>query len=117
MADPRPRPKLNIAGKFAHAFLHSRQTPLIILAASLFGLLAILLTPRTYNPDIVVPVANIIVERPGSNAQEMLNQVVRPLEALMASLSASIILMASRRTTTRWSRCGFRWARTRKGAW
>jgi multidrug efflux pump subunit AcrB len=87
VADPRPRPKLNIAGKFAHAFLHSKLTPLIILAASLFGFLAILLTPRTYNPDIVVPVANIIVERPGSNAQEMLNQVVRPLEALMASLS------------------------------
>ncbi|HUI21866.1 MAG TPA: efflux RND transporter permease subunit [Methylocella sp.] len=87
MTDPHPRPKLNIAGRFAHAFLHSKLTPLIILAASLFGLLAVLLTPRTYNPDIVVPVVNITVERPGSNAQEMLNQVVRPLEALMASLS------------------------------
>ena len=86
MADPHPRPALNIAGRFAHAFLHSKLTPLIILAATLFGLMAVLMTPRTYNPDIVVPVINISVARPGSNAQEMLNQVVRPLEALMASL-------------------------------
>jgi multidrug efflux pump subunit AcrB len=87
MADPVSRPKLNIAGKFAHAFLHSKLTPLIILAATLFGLLAILLTPRTYNPDIVVPVVNITVQRPNSNAQEILNQVLRPLEGLMGSLS------------------------------
>ncbi len=86
MINPPHRPKLNIAGKFAHAFLHSKLTPLIILATTLFGLLAILLTPRTYNPDIVVPVVNITVQRPGSSAMEMLNQVVRPLEALLGSL-------------------------------
>ncbi len=86
MADVPPRPPLNIAGEFAHAFLHSKLTPLIVLATCLFGLLAILVTPRTYNPDIVVPVVNITVERPGSNAREMLNQVVRPLEALMGAL-------------------------------
>jgi multidrug efflux pump subunit AcrB len=86
VADPVPRPSLNIAGKFAHAFLHSKLTPLIVLATTLFGLLAIIVTPRTYNPDIVVPVVNITVERPGSHAREMLNQVVRPLEALMGAL-------------------------------
>ena len=77
---------LNIAGRFAHTFLHSKLTPLIIVAVTLFGLLAIVVTPRTYNPDIVVPVVNIVVRRPGSTAHAMLNQVVRPLEALVGTL-------------------------------
>ncbi|MGD8383977.1 MAG: efflux RND transporter permease subunit, partial [Lysobacterales bacterium] len=80
------RQPLNIAGRLARAFLHSKLTPLSIVAVTLFGALAILATPRTYNPDIVVPVVNISVSRPGYGAREMLNQVVRPLEALLASI-------------------------------
>ncbi len=86
MASSKLRANLNIAGRLARAFLHSKLTPLIILAVTVFGLLAVLLTPRTYNPDIIVPVVNVTVMRPGSSAREMLNQVVRPLEALMASI-------------------------------
>ena len=86
MAEHEQRPSLNIAGKAARAFLHSKLTPLIAIAITLFGLLAIAVTPRTYNPDIVVPVVNIVVSRPGSTAHEMLNQVVRPLEALVGTL-------------------------------
>lgn len=86
MANPAPRQPLNIAGKFAHTFLHSKLTPLIVVAITLLGVLAIAVTPRTYNPDIVVPVVNIVVSRPGSTAHEMLNQVVRPLEALVGTL-------------------------------
>ncbi len=88
MTEPRdPRPVLNVAGRLTKAFLHSKLTPLTILAVTLFGALAVLFTPRTYNPEIVVPVVNIQVSRPGSDAQEMLHQVVRPLEALVGSLS------------------------------
>ena len=86
MADSGGRPKLNITGKFTRVFLHSKLTPLIVILITGLGLLAIVRTPRTYNPDIVVPVVNITVERPGSGAQEMLNQVVRPLEALVDSV-------------------------------
>ena len=84
---PDQQQKLNFAGWLAHTFLHSKLTVLIMLALTLFGVMAVLLTPRTYNPDIVVPAANIIVMRPGSDAREIHNQVVKPLEALMASLS------------------------------
>ncbi|MGD8689844.1 MAG: efflux RND transporter permease subunit, partial [Gammaproteobacteria bacterium] len=80
------RPVLNAAGKLARAFLHSKLTPLMVVAVTAFGALAILFTPRTYNPDIVVPVVNISVARPGSDSREMLDQVVRPLEALLGSL-------------------------------
>lgn len=77
---------LNIAGKLALTFLHSKITILIILGSVIFGLMAILFTPRTYNPEIVVPVVNISVNRPGSDAQEILHQIVRPLEGLMGSI-------------------------------
>ncbi len=83
MRETRP---LNPAGRLARAFLHSKLTPLLILATTLFGVLAILETPRTYNPDIVVPVVNLTVTRPADSARAMLDQVVRPLEALMASI-------------------------------
>lgn len=78
--------RLNAAGKLTITFLHSKLTLLIIIVSILFGLLALFFTPRTYNPEIVVPVVNISINRPGSNAQEMLRQIVRPLEALMSAI-------------------------------
>ncbi|MGC8706029.1 MAG: efflux RND transporter permease subunit [Desulfurella sp.] len=79
--------KLNIAGKLAKSFLESKITLLIMIAVSIFGILAIYQTPRMYNPEIVVPSATIIIQRPGFNAQEMNNQVVKPLEAIVAAIS------------------------------
>ncbi|MDE2149486.1 MAG: efflux RND transporter permease subunit [Gammaproteobacteria bacterium] len=77
---------MNVAGRLARAFLHSKLTPLGAVAIALFGALAVLATPRTYNPDIVVPVISVGVARPGYGSEQMLNQVVRPLEGLLASL-------------------------------
>ncbi len=77
---------LNLAGRLAQGFYRSKITVLIMLAIALFGTLAVLVTPRLYNPEIVVPAAEIFVMRPGSDSQETHNLVVRPLEALMASL-------------------------------
>ncbi|MDR3492115.1 MAG: efflux RND transporter permease subunit [Gammaproteobacteria bacterium] len=77
---------LNVAGKLARAFIESKLTVLIIIGSILFGLFAILFTPRTYNPEIIVPVVNISVSRPGNNSTEILNQVIKPLEALMSTI-------------------------------
>ncbi|MDD3760221.1 MAG: efflux RND transporter permease subunit [Acidithiobacillus sp.] len=78
--------KMNLAGRLASGFYRSKITVLIMLAIALFGAMAVLVTPRLYNPEIVVPAAEIFVMRPGSNSEEVHNLVVRPLEALMASL-------------------------------
>ncbi|HVC49597.1 MAG TPA: efflux RND transporter permease subunit, partial [Burkholderiales bacterium] len=78
--------KLNPAGWLASIFYDSKLTPLVMLAITVFGALALLLTPRTYNPEIVMPVVNISVSRPGSDSKEMFNQIVRPLEGLMAAI-------------------------------
>ena len=51
--------KLGIAGKIAKAFINSKLTPLIVLAALLLGLYAVLVTPREEEPQIVVPMIDI----------------------------------------------------------
>jgi multidrug efflux pump subunit AcrB len=86
MSDAPPAPPLNPSGRLAKGFLRTKITPLIMLAIALFGILAILITPRLYNPEIVVPAAQIIVVRPGNSPEQILAQVVRPLEELMFSL-------------------------------
>ena len=78
---------LNSAGKLARAFLTSKITALIMLGVSLWGLMAIAVTPRLYNPEIVVPAAQILVVRPGQSPEEIRAQIVKPLEALMAGLT------------------------------
>lgn len=86
--DGKPSERINLAGRLAKRFLHTKVTPLIMLAIILFGFLAIVATPRLYNPEIVVPAAQIIVARPGNSPEQIQNQVVRPLEQLMSSLTA-----------------------------
>jgi multidrug efflux pump subunit AcrB len=77
----------SLAGRLARTFIDSKITALIMLALSLAGALALLVTPREYNPKIVVPAANIIVSKPGASPDEIERLVVRPLEAIMASMS------------------------------
>ncbi|HET9112306.1 MAG TPA: efflux RND transporter permease subunit [Burkholderiales bacterium] len=83
----QPPDKLNIAGKLARVFLESKITAMIMLGITLAGIMALLVTAREYNPQIVVPAANIIVAKPGASAAEIENLVVKPLEAIMNAQS------------------------------
>jgi len=78
---------LNIAGRLATAFLESKITPLMIFALFMLGAMALALTAREYNPQIVVPAASIIVQKPGASVEEINNLVVKPLEAIMHAQS------------------------------
>ncbi len=79
--------QINIAGKLAETFLESKITPLVILGLFMLGMLALGLTPREYNPQIVVPAANIVVSKPGASAEEVNNLIVKPLQAIMHAQS------------------------------
>lgn len=87
MSDTQHEVKMNFAGKVAAMFIHSKITLMVALAITLAGILSLVLTPREYNPQIVVPAANIIVPFPGADATEVANQVVKPLESILNSLS------------------------------
>ena len=78
--------ELNIAGKIAQLFADSKLTILLVLFAFLAGTLAFLLTPREENPQIVVPAANILVQKPGASPTEVEQLIVKPLEAILQGM-------------------------------
>ncbi len=84
--DQKSSMNLNIAGKLAKGFIHSKITMMIMIAVTLAGSLAYVVTPREYNPQIVVPAANIIVPKGGATPNEVQNMVVKPLETIMGAL-------------------------------
>ena len=67
--------KLGFAGKFAHAFIDSKLTPLIIVASILLGVGAVLMLPREEEPQIIVPMIDIFVQMPGASAKEVEERV------------------------------------------
>lgn len=85
-AEKNASSQLNIAGKLAKGFIHSKITMMIMIAVTLAGILAYVVTPREYNPQIVVPAANIIVPKGGATPNEVQNMVVKPLETIMGAL-------------------------------
>lgn len=86
MSQETNQPEMNIAGKLAKAFIHSKITIMIMIAVTLAGVLAYTVTPREYNPQIIVPAANIIVPKGGATPEEVQNMVVKPLETIMGAL-------------------------------
>jgi multidrug efflux pump subunit AcrB len=79
-------PKLNSAGRLANLFATSRLTVLFMLACTLLGVLAVTLTPREENPQIIVPGAQVRVFLPGASAAEVEQLVIRPLEDIVKQI-------------------------------
>lgn len=78
--------KLNPAGWLARTFIRSKLTPLLVLGVALIGVMAVLFTPREENPQIIVPGAEIIVQLPGADAEEVEQLVVNPLERILREI-------------------------------
>ena len=74
---------LRLAGKIAHSFIDSKLTPLVITAALLLGGFAIWRTPREEEPQIVVPMLDVMVQMPGASADEVQQRVSVPMEKLL----------------------------------
>ena len=74
---------LRIAGLVAHAFISSKLTPLFIAGALLAGAFAILMTPREEEPQIVVPMLDVLVSMPGASPAEVQERASIPMERLL----------------------------------
>ena len=74
---------LGIAGRIAAAFIDSKLTPLVVIAAVLLGAAAIVMLPREEEPQIKVPMIDVMVTMPGSNAKEVEERATRPMEKLL----------------------------------
>jgi multidrug efflux pump subunit AcrB len=73
-------PANGLAGRLAAAFVHSKLTPLVIVASLLLGVYAVIALPREEEPQIIVPMVDVFVEMPGASPTEIEQRVTRPLE-------------------------------------
>ena len=76
-----------VAGKVARAFIDSKLTPLIIIASILLGVFAVVMLPREEEPQIKVPMVDVMVAMPGFSAKEVEERATRPMEKLLWEIS------------------------------
>jgi multidrug efflux pump subunit AcrB len=79
---------MGIAGRVARAFLRSKLTPILSTAALGLGALGLIATPREEEPQISVPMIDVIVAMPGLSPNEAENIIARPLEQRMLEIPA-----------------------------
>ncbi len=75
--------KLGTAGKIAKAFIKSKLTPILAVTSILLGVFAVMTTPREEDPQIIVPLIDIVVPYPGNEPDEVNKFITKPLEKLM----------------------------------
>ncbi|WP_310600397.1 efflux RND transporter permease subunit [Desulfobulbus sp.] len=74
------------AGRLAAAFVGSKLTPIGLVASLLLGLLALTLLPREEEPQIKVPMIDVMVTMPGASAKEVEQRLAIPMEKLLYEL-------------------------------
>jgi multidrug efflux pump subunit AcrB len=77
---------MNIS-KLTEFFLkNARISLLVTLGLSIWGVFSFFLTPKQYNPRIVAPAFRIYIEYPGKSREDILEQITKPLESLIADI-------------------------------
>ena len=74
---------LGIAGRIARTFINSKLTPLTMVTSLLLGVAAVWLLPREEEPQIKVPMIDVLVSMPGTGSKEIEERVTRPMEKLL----------------------------------
>ena len=72
-----------LAGRIAEAFVNSKLTPLLVIVSVLLGLFAVIALPREEEPQIKVPMIDVMVSMPGASAKEIEERATRPMEHLL----------------------------------
>jgi len=92
------RPPDGLAGRIAAAFVDSKLTPLVVVTSVLLGLFAVLALPREEEPQIKVPMIDVMVAMPGFSAKEVEERAVRPMEKLLWEISGVEYVYSTART-------------------
>ena len=78
---------LGISGRLTRATIKSPLTPLFLLAAIVFGIMAVITIPREEEPQISVPMVDIFVQANGLKAGDAAEQVTKPLEEIVKGIN------------------------------
>ncbi len=77
---------LGLSGRLTRAFIRSPLTPLFLLAALAAGLVAVLTIPRDEDPQIHVPMVDVMVQANGLKAADAAELVTKPLETILKAI-------------------------------
>ncbi|MBK8481354.1 MAG: efflux RND transporter permease subunit [Proteobacteria bacterium] len=80
---PQGDAELGLAGRIARTFIDSKLTPLVVVTSVLLGLGAVVLLAREEEPQIKVPMVDVLVAMPGTSAREIEERATRPMEKLL----------------------------------
>ncbi|HZL09154.1 MAG TPA: efflux RND transporter permease subunit [Prolixibacteraceae bacterium] len=75
-----------LSGKIANAFIQSKLTILLMLAFIMLGVYSTYLIPREEEPQIEVPMADVLISFPGASPQEVETKVAAPLEKIISNV-------------------------------
>ena len=78
--------KLGLSGTLTRLFIQSPLTPLFLIAALVAGAIATVSLPREEEPQISVPMVDIMVAANGYKASEAVELVTRPLEDIVKGI-------------------------------
>ncbi len=89
------QPRRGLAGRLAAYFVASKLTPIAIIVSIALGVFSVLMLPREEEPQIKVPMVDVIVAMPGASPQEVENRVTRPMEKLLWEIPGAEYLYAT----------------------
>lgn len=78
-----PETQHGLLNGIVHLFLDNNFSIILIVVAVLIGLAALLVTAREEDPQIVVPLADVMVSMPGHSAAQVEQLAATPLEKLL----------------------------------
>jgi multidrug efflux pump subunit AcrB len=81
-----PKVHKGFAGKLAETFIQSKLTPVMILVSLLLGIASVYLTPKEEEPQITVPMIDVMIPAPGMEAREVERNITEPVERALWGL-------------------------------
>ncbi len=79
--------KLGLSGHLTRLFMSSPLTPLLLVAALIVGSLALVSVPREEEPQISVPMVDIMVTANGYKAGDAVELITKPLEDIVKGIN------------------------------
>lgn len=78
--------KHDIAGNTARSYINSPITPLFIIVGLVIGIMGIIFTPRQEDPQISVPMVDILLQYPGASNKQVEALVAEPAERILKEI-------------------------------
>jgi len=81
--DPELSTPQPLTSRIVEVFLKGNLSAMLVVISLIAGTVALLVTPREEEPQIIVPIADILISVPGASAEEVERQVALRLEKML----------------------------------